>query len=69
MHFSGIVVGAAVFFSIGICHPTVIKMEYHLGKKSWWVWLVMGLICCVVSSPPMRFDKENREYNIYCSLL
>ena len=38
MHFSGIIVGAAVFFSIGICHPAVIEMEYYLGKKSWWIW-------------------------------
>ena len=33
MTFSGIIVGACVFLSIGICHPAVIKMEYHLGKK------------------------------------
>lgn len=44
MHFSGIIVGAAVFFCIGICHPAVIKMEYYLGKKSWWIWLVVGLL-------------------------
>ena len=49
MNFSGIIVGAAVFLSIGICHPAVIKMEYYWGKKSWWIWLAMGLICCVVS--------------------
>lgn len=44
MNFSGIIVGAAVFLSIGICHPAVIKMEYHLGKRSWWIWLVVGLL-------------------------
>ena len=43
MNFSGIIVGAAVFLSIGICHPLVIKMEYELGRKSWWIWLVAGL--------------------------
>ena len=43
MNFSGIIVGAAVFLSIGICHPLVIKMEYELGSKSWWIWLVAGL--------------------------
>lgn len=45
MNYSGIIVGAAVFLSIGICHPAVIKMEYHWGKQSWWVWLVIGLLC------------------------
>jgi len=49
MNYSGIIIGAAVFLSIGICHPAVIKMEYHLGKQSWWIWLVAGLICCAVS--------------------
>lgn len=45
MNFSGIIVGAAVFLSIGICHPAVIKMEYKWGKQSWWIWLVVGLLC------------------------
>ena len=49
MNFSGIIVGAAVFLSIGICHPAVIKMEYHLGRQSWWIWLVAGLAFCVLS--------------------
>ena len=31
MLFNGIIVGAAVFLIIGICHPIVIKLEYHLG--------------------------------------
>ena len=49
MNFSGIIVGAAVFLSIGICHPAVIKMEYYLGKKSWWIWLVAGIGFSVLS--------------------
>jgi len=49
MNFSGIIVGAAVFLSIGICHPAVIKMEYYWGKGSWWVFLVVGLACSVAS--------------------
>ena len=43
MNYNGIIVGAAVFLSIGICHPAVIKMEYCLGKQRWWIWLVAGL--------------------------
>ena len=49
MNFSGIIVGAAVFLSIGICHPAVIKMEYHFGKQSWWVWLFAGLVFSALS--------------------
>lgn len=49
MTFNGIIVGAAVFLSIGICHPAVIKMEYAFGKRSWWVWLVAGLIFSCIS--------------------
>ena len=50
MNFNGILVGAAVFLCIGICHPLVIKMEYRWGKQSWWVWLVAGLAFCVLSN-------------------
>lgn len=38
-----------MFLSIGICHPAVIKMEYYLGKQSWWIWLVAGLGFSVLS--------------------
>ena len=49
MNIHGIIVGAAVFLSIGICHPLVIKMEYQWGKKSWWVWLVAGMAFSTLS--------------------
>ena len=49
MNFNGIIVGAAVFLSIGICHPAVIKMEYYCGKQSWWIWLVAGLVFIAIS--------------------
>ena len=49
MNFNGIIIGAAVFLSIGICHPLVIKMEYHWGKQCWWIWLVAGLAFCALS--------------------
>ena len=49
MNYCGIIVGAAVFLSIGICHPAVIKMEYYLGKRSWWLWLLAGILCSVLS--------------------
>jgi hypothetical protein len=44
MNFNGIIVGAAVFLIIGICHPIVIKLEYNYGKKSWWVMALAGVI-------------------------
>ncbi len=49
MNFNGIIVGAAVFLSIGICHPAVIKMEYYWGKQSWWIWLVAGIAFAAIS--------------------
>ena len=45
MNYNGIIIGAAVFVCIGIFHPLVIKMEYHLGKKTWWLFLVLGVAC------------------------
>lgn len=49
MNFSGIIIGAAVFLSIGVCHPLVIKMEYKWGLKSWWIWLAAGLVFSTIS--------------------
>lgn len=49
MNFSGIIIGAAVFLSIGVCHPLVIKMEYKWGRKSWWIWLAAGLVFSAIS--------------------
>lgn len=55
MNFSGIIVGAATFLIIGICHPIVIKMEYHWGKGSWWLLLVAGLAFAAAS---VFIDRE-----------
>jgi len=49
MNFTGIIIGAAVFLSIGICHPITIKLEYYFGRKGWWGFFIPGLICTAVS--------------------
>lgn len=49
MNYSGIIVGVAVFLIIGICHPIVIKMEYHWGKRSWWVLALAGVLFSLCS--------------------
>ena len=49
MNFNGIIIGAAVFLSIGICHPVTIKLEYYCGRKGWWVFFVAGLIFAACS--------------------
>lgn len=49
MNFNGIIVGAAVFMIIGIYHPIVIMMEYHWGKKIWWVLALAGAVFAVIS--------------------
>lgn len=49
MNLSGIILGAAAFFLIGIFHPIVVKAEYHFGKQCWWVFALIGMLCCAVS--------------------
>ena len=49
MNFTGIIVGLATFLIIGLFHPIVIKAEYYLGTKWWWVFLVAGIVFCVLS--------------------
>ena len=39
----------ATFFIIGLFHPIVIKSEYYFGVKSWWAFLVAGIVATVAS--------------------
>ena len=49
MNYTGLIIGAVVFLSIGICHPVTIKLEYYFGRKGWWVFFVTGLISTTAS--------------------
>lgn len=49
MNFSGIIIGVATFLIIGLFHPLVIKAEYHIGVKSWWLFLFLGILTAVTS--------------------
>jgi uncharacterized membrane protein YuzA (DUF378 family) len=44
MQFTGILIGAISFLSIGLFHPIVIKSEYYFTKSCWPVFAVAGLI-------------------------
>ena len=43
MNYIGILAGAATFLAIGLGHPLVIKAEYCLGRRSWWLFLIAGI--------------------------
>lgn len=49
MNFTGIIIAALCFLTIGVFHPIVIKTEYHFSKKVWPVFLVTGIIFLVIS--------------------
>lgn len=49
MNFTGIIVGLATFLIIGLFHPIVIKAEYYLGTKCWWMFLLAGILFVVLS--------------------
>jgi hypothetical protein len=40
---TGIVIGLGTFLIIGLSHPLVIKGEYYLGVRCWWLFLAGGL--------------------------
>ena len=44
MNFIGIIVGLATFLIIGLFHPLVIKAEYYLGTRCWWMFLLAGIL-------------------------
>lgn len=49
MYFTGIFIGLATFLIIGLFHPIVIKVEYYLGTKCWWAFLLAGILFCGLS--------------------
>ena len=44
MNYTGLIIGAATFLIIGLFHPIVIKAEYHLGTKCWWMFALAGVL-------------------------
>ena len=49
MSFTGVIIAALCFLSIGVFHPVVVKAEYHFSKKIWPVFLAIGVILLVIS--------------------
>ena len=46
---TGIIIGLATFLIIGLFHPLVIKAEYYMGVKSWWLFLLGGVLGFIAS--------------------
>ena len=49
MNFEGALIGLFSFLIIGLFHPIVIKTEYHIGKRAWPIFLVVGILLTVLS--------------------
>ncbi len=49
MNFSGIIIGVVTFLVIGLFHPLVIKAEYYIGVRSWWLFLLLGIFAGLAS--------------------
>lgn len=45
LNFYGLLLAVCTFLIIGICHPIVIKTEYHFGTRPWFVYLLFGVGC------------------------
>ena len=48
-HLAGLFIGICTFLIIGLFHPVVVKAEYYLGTKCWWIFLVLGIAGVVAS--------------------
>ena len=64
MNFEGILLGAGAFLCIGLFHPLVIKAEYYFGVKSWWAFLIVGLLAAGGS-----LFVENTYISIFLALV
>ena len=40
----GLLIGISTFLIIGFFHPIVIKCEYYLGTRCWWIFLLLGIV-------------------------
>lgn len=49
LHFTGLIMAVATFFTIGLFHPLVIKGEYYFGVGCWWAFLVVGIVAVAAS--------------------
>ena len=49
MNVTGILIAITTFLIIGVFHPIIIKTEYYTGTRYWWVFLILGIICCIVA--------------------
>ncbi len=45
----GLIIGISTFIIIGLFHPLVIKAEYYIGTKSWYLFLISGIAGIVIS--------------------
>lgn len=48
-HLLGLVIGICTFLIIGLFHPLVVKAEYYWGTKSWWIFLIAGIVGVIAS--------------------
>lgn len=49
MYFAGLIIAILTFLIIGVFHPVVIKTEYYFGTRPWWIFLITGVACVVIS--------------------
>ncbi len=49
MFFTGLIIAISTFLIIGLFHPIVIKTEYYFGTRPWWLFLIGGIICIILS--------------------
>ncbi len=49
MNGHGLLIGVVTFLVIGLFHPLVVKAEYYWGTRSWWLFLLAGIVAAVLS--------------------
>ncbi|OUO51344.1 DUF4491 domain-containing protein [Parabacteroides sp. An277] len=49
MNGHGLLIGVVTFLVIGLFHPLVVKAEYYWGTRSWWLFLLAGIVAAGLS--------------------
>ena len=66
MYFTGIIIAAMTFLTIGLWHPIVIKTEYYFGTRPWVIYLLVGISCCVAA---LFISNVYIPHSLVCSVL
>lgn len=64
-HLLGLLIGISTFLIIGLFHPVVIKAEYYLGTRVWWLFMLLGVLGVIGSLIIRKYFDFGSSWSIF----